>query len=244
MAFTPRTDGDAPVPHSGEPHPESGAATEEGTAPPDPRQLLLASTGRLMMLAGLFWDVGLSLLGYYGLRMAGTSEWVALLGGAAVAALRVVWVAVRNRRLNAFATVMVVVFGLGVLFAVIGGDVRFLLLKDSATTGAVGLTFLVTTAFRRPLTLAAIQSWQPRNAEAIAEMYDERPAARHGFRLSAVVWGIGLLVEALLRIPLVYLLSVDVVVGLSAVMMVGTLVGLIGWNGWYIRRTVHRLSNE
>ncbi|WP_019856433.1 VC0807 family protein [Actinopolyspora mortivallis] len=243
MSPAPWNEEGSSTPHSNEPDSETDE-DNSGQAHPDPRQLLLASTGRVRMFVGLLWDVGLSLLGYYGLRLLGSTEWVALLGGAAVAALRVVWVAVRDRRLNAFALVMVMVFGLGVLFAVVGGDVRFLLLKESATTGVVGLTFLVTTALRYPLTLAALQSWQPHNAEALADMYDKWPAARHGFRLSALVWGIGLLAEALLRIPLVYLLTVDVMVAVSEAMLVGTLVGLVGWNGWYIRRTIHRLRTE
>jgi hypothetical protein len=56
------------------------------------------------------------------------------------------------------------------------------------------------------------------------------------FRRSAIVWGVGLLLEAALRIPLIYLLPIDVMVGLSTGMMVAVIVGLSIWNGWYGQR--------
>ena len=97
------------------------------------------------MLRGLAWDVGLPLAAYYALHVLGVSDWVALLGhrrwwrrcGSSGALSR-------DRRLNPFATVMLLVFGIGLALAFVSGDPRFLLLKDSFVTGAVGLTFLVT----------------------------------------------------------------------------------------------------
>ena len=59
---------------------------------------------------------------------------------------------------------------------------------------------------------------------------------RRMFRRSAVVWGVGLLLEAAVRIPLIYLLPIDVMVGLSTAMMVTVIVGLSVWNGWYGKR--------
>lgn len=50
------------------------------------------------------------------------------------------------------------------------------------------------------------------------------------------MWGIGLIAEALLRLPLVYLLPVPVAVGLSEGMAIVVLAGLGVWNVWYARR--------
>jgi hypothetical protein len=41
-----------------------------------------------------------------------------------VAGLRIVWVAVRDRRLNAFATMMLVIFGIGLILSFVSGDAR------------------------------------------------------------------------------------------------------------------------
>ncbi|MFC5137067.1 VC0807 family protein [Actinomycetospora rhizophila] len=192
--------------------------------------------GVLRHFSGLLWDVGLPLVGYYGLHALGASDWVALLVATLAAGVRLVWVAVRARQVTWFAAVMLGVFGLGLALAFVGGDPRFLLVKDSFGTALVGLVFLASLVAGKPLTLSAFQTWQPRGAQEMEEFYRTLPPIRTMFRRSAVVWGVGLLLEATLRIPLIYLLPIDVMVGLSTGMMVATIVGLSIWNAWYGRR--------
>lgn len=182
------------------------------------------------LLRGLAWDVGAPVVAYYMLHLLGASDWVALLASTLVAALRIGWVAVRRRSLNLFATVMLIVFGLGLILSFVSGDPRFLLLKDSFVTGAVGLTFLATVLVGdRPLTLAAQQSWSPAEADALAEEYRTDADVRRGYRFTSSVWGVGLLAEAAIRVPLVYLLPIDVMVGVSTAMLVVAIVGLSVW---------------
>lgn len=192
--------------------------------------------GVLRHFSGLLWDVGVPLVGYYGLHLLGASDWVALLVATLAAGVRLVWVAVRARQVTWFAAVMLGVFGLGLALAFVGGDPRFLLVKDSFGTALVGLVFLASLFAGKPLTLSAFQTWQPRGAQEMEELYRTLPPIRTMFRRSAVVWGLGLLLEATLRIPLIYLLPIDVMVGLSTAMMVTTIVGLSIWNAWYGQR--------
>ena len=189
---------------------------------------------------GLGWDVGLPLVAYYGLHAVGVADLPALLAATAAAGVRTGWVAVRDRALNPFATLMLVVFGIGAVLSLVSGDPRVLLLKGSITTGAVALAFLATTLRGTPLTLAATQSFQPERREQLAEEYRTDPEARRVHRLCSAVWGFGLLLEAVVRVPLVYLLPVDVMVGLSAALMVGTFAGLIAWTAWHVRRVTAR----
>lgn len=196
-----------------------------------------SSPGRFTMLTALLWDVGIPLVGYYALHLLGASDWVALLVATLAAGLRLVWVAVRRREVTWFAAVMLAVFGLGLALAFVGGDPRFLLVKDSFGTALVGLVFLASLLFGKPLTLSAFQTWQPRQAAEMEEFYRTIPPVRHTFRLSAGVWGVGLLLEAIVRIPLIYLLPIDVMVGVSTGMMVTVIVVLSIWNGWYGART-------
>lgn len=185
---------------------------------------------------GLAWDVGLPVVAYYALHLLGVADWPALLAASAVAAARVVWGAVRQRSLNVFATVMLLVFGLGVVLGLLSGDPRFLLLKNSIVTGALGLTFLVSVVVGTPLTLAAMQSFQPARREQIRREYDTEPSARRGHRVSSTVWGLGLLTEALVRVPLVFLLPVSVMVGVGEALSVVTVGGLIAWTVRYAKR--------
>ena len=188
------------------------------------------------MLRGLGWDIGLPLAGYYALHLFGVADLPALFAAAALAALRVVWVAVRDHALNPFATVMLVVYGLSALLALVSGDPHFLVLKNSIVTGAVGLAFLVTSRLGTPLSLAASQSFQPAHRDELRREYDTDPDVRRGHRVSSTVWGVGLLAEALVRVPLVYLLPIDVMVGLGDAMSIATIAGLITWNVWYVKR--------
>jgi hypothetical protein len=195
-----------------------------------------------LLLRGLAWDIGLPLVAFYGLHLAGATDWAGLLTASAAAAVRLVWGVVRDRRVNPFAAVMLVVFGVGLALALIGGDPRFLLLKDSMTTAAVGLTFLITTLLGRPLTYAAMQSFNPAKAAYLAQRYQTDPRVRHGYRLTSLVWGVGLLVEATVRVPLIYLLPVSVMVAVSQAMMIAAFVLLIGWTSWYSRRAAARAA--
>lgn len=189
-----------------------------------------------MILRGLLLDVGLPVVVYYALHLLGADDWVALLAATGVAALRIVWPAVAGRTLNLFALVMLLVYGLSFVLALATGDPRLLLLKGSLITGGVGVVFLATAFGRRPLTLAASQMFEPGRADAIAEEFRTEPGARRGHRVSSTVWGVGLLAEALLRLPVIFLLPIPVAAGLSEGMLVAAFVLLIGWNAWYVRR--------
>jgi hypothetical protein len=189
-----------------------------------------------LLIGGLAWDVGLPVAAYYALHLLGVGDFAALLTATTVAGVRIVWAAVRERELNLFATVMLVVFGIGLVLALVSGDARFLLLKNSIVSGVVGLVFLTTTLVGRPLTLAASQSFNPHRRAEIAERYRSDPRVRHGHRLCSAVWGTVLLIESIVRVPQVYLLPIDIAVGVSEAMTIATFTGLIAWNVWYVRR--------
>lgn len=185
---------------------------------------------RATALIGMAWDLGATLGVYYGLRLAGVSERTALLAATVLAAARLVWVALRRRQITWFAALMLTVFGLGLLLTFLAGDARFLLLKDSIVTAGVGAVFLLSAASGRPLTLSAAQTSQPWRAAALDELFRRRADVRRRFVVSAIVWGVGLLLESTARIPLVYALPFDTMVALSEALLWGTIATLTAWN--------------
>lgn len=206
-------------------------ATEQNRDP------AMAANPLVSMIRGLLWDVGLPIVTYYALHIAGANDWVALLAATAVAAVRIVWTAVRDRKVNQFATVMLLVYGLSFALAFVTGDPRLLLLKSSFVTGAVGAVFLISAIHgKRPLSLAAAQNFNPSRAEALLEGYRTDPRVRRGIRLTSTVWGVGLLVEALVRIPVVFLLPIDVAYGITEGMFIAAFVVLIAWTGWFMKQ--------
>lgn len=201
------------------------------------------AAGVRRMVVGLALDVGLPVAVYYALRLLGASELTALVAATAAAGLRIVWGLLRWRSINQFATIMLLVYGVGVVLALTVADPRVLLLRTSLITASVAALFLVTAAVgRRPLTLAAMQSFAPAQAQRMAEQYRTDPGVRRGFRMTSVVWGVGLLAEAVARVPIVLLLPVDVAVGAAEALFVTVMVALGAWNVWYLRQVRDHFS--
>ncbi|GAA0585999.1 hypothetical protein GCM10010172_84060 [Paractinoplanes ferrugineus] len=194
------------------------------------------------MIRSMAWDLGLPVATYYALHAVGTGDTAALLAGTAAAGARLVWVAARSRTISAFSAVMAAVFGVGLLFTLLTGDARFLLIKHSAMAAVIGSLFLITAFRGRPLTLAAQQSFMPDRSTELAETFAADPDVRHGHRVASLVWGSGLLVEAVVRVVLVLALPLDVMVGVSTLLTVVTFAALIAWNGRYISRRTRLTS--
>lgn len=192
----------------------------------------------------MFSDLGPALAAYYGLRAVGVDEWVSMLGATVVSGVQTLYSALRRRRLNAFSALMLVVFGLGFALTFVTGDPRLGILKDSAVTAAVGLLFVVTTFMGRPFVMEAAKAWSPDEAESIDRAWASDPAVRHGYRLTSLVWGFGMLAESGLRVVLTFLLPVDVMVGLSSVMWIVAVLLLLAWTNWAVARRRKRAAEQ
>lgn len=192
------------------------------------------------MIALLLWDAGLPLAAYYGLRLAGQGEQLALLAGALLAALRIGWVAVRRRELDGVAALLTTVLAVGLVLSLVSGDARFILVKESFGTAAAAVVLLAT-ARRDPLLLVAVRAGAKADKRAeIDRLCADVPAFRRAFVLMSVVWGTALLLEAAARVPLVYLLSPDVMAGLSVALLLVVIGLLSGWTAWYAGRVQSR----
>jgi hypothetical protein len=69
------------------------------------------------------------------------------------------------------------------------------------------------------------------------EWFIESAAFRHVIAVISAAWCFGLIGEAALRVPLVFLLPIDVMAGLSTAMWIVTFGGLFGWSRWYGARS-------
>ncbi|MDX6317879.1 MAG: hypothetical protein QOD35_1279 [Nocardioidaceae bacterium] len=187
-------------------------------------------------MLSFFWDVVPSVVAYYGLRALGADPYIALLGGTGAAALRLLYVLWTDRSFDRFAAFMVVVFAVGLALSFVSGDARFLLLKDSVPTAVSGAIFGVSWLLGRPLMLTAVQRFGARSEAERDEMetwWAEDPVFRHVIAVMSAAWCFGLVGEAVVRIPLVYLLPVDVMAGVSTAMSVVVFVTLFAWTRWY-----------
>ncbi|WP_051366905.1 VC0807 family protein [Hamadaea tsunoensis] len=205
------------------------------------------SVGPAAILMSLLWDVGLSLGAYFVAHWLGADDYVALLAGSVVALLRVLYVAVRARRFDVFAGVMVGVFAIGLLLSFLTGDAKFLLVKESFATFAAGAAFLVSLVVGKPLIYHAALRMKEGRPEEIADFENKWatvPAFRRNFRLMSGVWGVALVADAVVRIPVVLLLPTSAAVTASSVMFIGVMVLTSIWNGWFVRRIQARAAAQ
>lgn len=201
---------------------------------------------RRSLLAGLFWDVGLPAAAYYGCRAAGLDARMAMLAGGLIGLFRVVSTAVRQRRLNGIAALTVAAFLILLVFTLLTDDDRILLTRESILTGVLGVLLLGSCLIGRPLMYHFVRRLNVDDPQKLArwdQLWRAQPQFRRVFFLLSAVWGAGLLLESVVRIPLVYLLPVDVMAGLSSLLLLGTIGVLFAWTIWYRRYREHKAAD-
>jgi intracellular septation protein A len=201
--------------------------------------------GPVTIMLSLLWDVGLALAAYFVAHWLGASDYVALLAGSVIALLRIVYVAVRTRKFDVFAAVMLGVFLVGLGLSFLTGDAKFLLVKESFATAIAGATFLVSCFVGRPLIFHAALRMREGDSAAIAEFEDKwatLPQFRRNFRIMSAVWGGGLLADAILRIPLVLALDTSAAVTASTALFVTAMALMSLWNASFIKRIQARTT--
>lgn len=187
-----------------------------------------ASLGR--QLAQLAFDVVAPIVIYYVLHSAGASNLWALAAGAALPALGAVHAWLAHRRLNGIAVFVMATMLVSILVSVIAGSPRFLLAKDGLITGLWGVWMVSSVRAGRPAALVfarplmehmpiyASRSWDV--------LWEIEPQFRRIWRVSSVMWGVGLLVDAAIRVVISYTLPVHVVPGLGGLLYPATFVAL------------------
>lgn len=143
---------------------------------------------------------------YYIVRAQVSSDAVALIIAGIFPAA---WVGVqwaRTRHIDPIGAITLFGFVAGVLASVLlGGDALVLKIRDSAFTALFGVACLGSLATRRPMMFYIGRALSAGNDEQRLAAYDElwelQPAQRV-FAIITVCWGIGMIVEAGLRVVL------------------------------------------
>lgn len=166
----------------------------------------------------LILDVGAPLGLYYGLRAAGVGVYVSLLSSTLLSAVFAAASLIRHRRVDGLATYMTATLLVSVGVSLLAGSPRFLLAKEAWLTAFAGAWFLASLRAARPLAylyskplLEGRLGW-PRDWDGV---WARSPRFRRMWRVSSVLWGIGTLADAVLRVIMAYTLPVDEVPALA-----------------------------
>lgn len=184
----------------------------------------------------LVLDVVVPFAAYLVLLALGVHEAAALATAGGVALLRAIVIWVREREVGALSILLVVRFSLGVVAALLTGDARFVLAKDSVITASVGVAILVSLVFSRPLIYYIRRSLSPRRRVFDAQ-WRRSGEFRALNRRMTWVWGVGLIAESSLRVLVVYTLPIEVAALLSQAMAAGAIILLVAWTQWCGRRS-------
>jgi len=166
-----------------------------------------ARGGRLRSIAMiLIFDVGAPLVAYNMLRSAGLTAVTALLLSGVFPAVGVTIGAVRNRRLDIVGALVLTGIVVGTIVGLVSHSPRLLLVEGSVPTGIFGVACLASLWARRPLMFSfAVEFNGPGTAKGreMTRLW-QHEGFRRVFRIITAVWGAGFLLEAALRVIIIY----------------------------------------
>lgn len=152
---------------------------------------------------------------------------------------------VRHKKFDVFAAFMAAGFILSILAVLLGGDQKLILLRESFVTGVMGLIFLGSLAFSKPLIYHFALRFTVGNDENQQAIFSENwkyPYVRKVMRVMTAGWGIALLGEAVIKVILVYTLSTTVFLAVSHIVMYGIIGLAIVWTYLYRKSSRQRLQ--
>lgn len=174
---------------------------------------------------------------YYGLRLAGTDPWVALVLGGLAPLLRVLVTVTRTRRLDRLGAFTLSVLVLNTAVGLVTADARLLLALGSWPTALLGTWLLMSLAGGRSVLFDATVALMPPDAAARWKQdWQHHAAFRRIFRAMTAGWGAAFLLGTLARIGMAYTLPVDAVPVAGAGLLLVLLVAVVQAGKAYGRR--------
>ncbi|MBV9132541.1 MAG: hypothetical protein JO020_01470 [Chloroflexi bacterium] len=213
-----------------------------------PTDLMEAPRGRQGMslrgmLPSLVVNAALPFVAYQVLVGRGFSDFWALTISGVFPVIGIVWSIVRTRRADMIGIISLVFIVVGVVTSLLSGDARFILIKESFLTGVFGLVCLISLLLPRPLMFYFGRQFagggDPARQAAFENLW-QYPQFRTVNRRMTIVWGVGYLLEAAVRIALTFVLSISVFLIVSPLLAFGVTIALISWTMAYARRSARR----
>jgi hypothetical protein len=151
------------------------------------------------------FDVGGPLVAYSVLRSAGLTSVTALVVSGVFPALGVAIRFIQHHRLDVIGILVLAGIVVGAVLGLATRSPKLVLVEGSVPTAMFGLACLGSLRARRPLMLTfALEFTGPETAKGreMAGLW-QYAGFRHAFRVITVVWGVGFLVEAAVRVVIV-----------------------------------------
>jgi hypothetical protein len=187
---------------------------------------------------GLLRDVGvnavLPYVTYLVLTHQGVPTVPALVAGAVFPASAALITMLRDRRVAALGLIVLAATAASVAGALWFTDPFLLLAKGSLVTGVIGLVFLASLAFRRPLVFHLATTGKDASARRQSEaLWQTEPRYRSVMRRLTIVWAVALLAEATVRLVMIPLMPIAVFLPISEAMWIIFFAAMTAWSWRY-----------
>ena len=174
---------------------------------------------------------------YYGLRLAGTEPWVALVLGGLAPLARVLITAVHVRRLDRLGAFTLSVLVLNTAVGLVTADARLLMALGSWLTALLGIWLLASLAGGKPVLFEATVALMPDEAAARWKHdWEHNAVFRRLFQAMTAGWGTAFLIGAAARVAMAYTMPIDVVPAASAGLLLVLLIVVVQTTKAYGRR--------
>lgn len=181
-------------------------------------------------------DVAAPVALFYLLRAFGVNQWLALTLAAIPPAARAVQSVVTKRKVDGLALFALTIIALSLLGSFVTGSPRFLLAKDGWMTAVAG-GWILLTILRTPFIFGFLRTILRGEVLDRTEInWRDSPTFRHAMRVVTALWGVGLVLDAGVRVVLAYTLPVDQVPLISTLQYVALFVCLEVSTRLYLRR--------
>ena len=178
----------------------------------------------------LLFDVVVPVGLYYLLSAAGVADTPTLIVSGLVPFARSVYGVFRAGKADYLAVMMAALFVLSLILVAVTGSPKFLLVKESFGTALIGLWCLASAWTARPMTFYTARPILTKSRPAALRCWDHLADSSAEFRSIqrrlAVFWGLGLLIEAAVRVGIAEHYSVHAAAGLINVAAVIIIVAL------------------
>ena len=152
----------------------------------------------------------------------------------------------KDKKIDVYAMFILFGFIIGIIAVLLGGGEKFLLLRESFITGIMGMVFLISLLLKKPLIYYFAQRFSnpDKNNKIDWEKRWNIPYFRHGMKLMTLVWGLGFILEAAIKVILVYTLSISEFLLVSNFVLYGIIALLIFWQVKYVKKFKKNISEK
>jgi hypothetical protein len=150
---------------------------------------------------------------------------------------------IRERRIDAISVLVLSGIALSLIAFAGGGGVKFLQLRENLVGGLVGLAFLGSAAIGRPLIYQLARAGVRRRAAhrvgAFERLREDAPF-RRAMMAATLIWGFGLLAICALNCVLVFMVSIQSFLLISAPISYAGMGLLTAWTFWFVPRAMRQ----